>query len=162
MTEEILLPDFSYRGARALVVLHELYLEEFVEAWQDAKAQGVMLPEVDDPDYASLETLLHHVLRAARGYMTWICEKLELPDPDIRKTPSVDVIEEEVDDYLEHILDRWRLPLAAIEEAKFHEPTYKSRWEVDYCIDAMLEHAVMHPIRHIFQLEELMEEDEEN
>jgi hypothetical protein len=24
------------------------------------------------------------------------------------------------------------------------------------CIDAMLEHAVMHPIRHAFQLEELM------
>ena len=48
---------------------------------------------------------------AARGYMTWMCEVLELPDPEIRIPP---------------------------------EPT------------ALLEHAVMHPIRHAFQLEELM------
>jgi len=48
---------------------------------------------------------------AARGYMTWMCEVLELPDPEIRIPP---------------------------------EPT------------ALLEHADMHPIRHAFQLEELM------
>jgi hypothetical protein len=28
---------------------------------------------------------------------------------------------------------------------------------VTYTIDAMLEHAVMHPIRHTFQLEELVQ-----
>ena len=27
-----------------------------------------------------------------------------------------------------------------------------------YCIDAMLEHAVMHPIRHAFQLDELIKD----
>ena len=47
-------------------------------------------------------------------------------------------------------------PLQEIEEKHFHSPCYQSRWGVDYCIDAMLEHAVMHPIRHVFQLEELM------
>jgi hypothetical protein len=33
---------------------------------------------------------------------------------------------------------------------------YPSRWGTEYCIDAMLEHAVMHPIRHEFQLRNLM------
>jgi hypothetical protein len=33
---------------------------------------------------------------------------------------------------------------------------FPSRWNVHYCIDAMLEHAVMHPIRHTFQLQELL------
>lgn len=37
-------------------------------------------------------------------------------------------------------------------------PEYPSRWKTLYCVDAMLEHAVMHPIRHAFQLEELMGE----
>ena len=33
---------------------------------------------------------------------------------------------------------------------------YPSEWQTLYSIDSMLEHAVMHPIRHTFQLEELM------
>ncbi len=162
MTEEVLLPKYSYRGARAMVILHELYLEEFVEAWKEAKQLGIELPEVKDPDYASMEALIRHVLRASRGYMMWMCEKLDLDDPEIRKVPQADTIEQEIDDYLEHLLDKWRSPLAEVEGRRFYKPTYTSRWKVDYCIDAMLEHAVMHPIRHIFQLEELMEEEQDS
>jgi hypothetical protein len=39
---------------------------------------------------------------------------------------------------------------------EFSKPVYSSRWGVNYCVDAMLEHAVMHPERHRFQLLELM------
>jgi hypothetical protein len=35
--------------------------------------------------------------------------------------------------------------------------TYTSRWGQEYTIGAMLEHAVMHPMRHAFHLDELME-----
>ena len=41
----------------------------------------------------------------------------------------------------------------------FMDKTYTSRWKVEYCIDAMLEHAVMHPIRHEFQLSNLLKKD---
>jgi uncharacterized damage-inducible protein DinB len=114
------------------------------------------LPAGDDPNYASLEALLRHVLRAARGYMVWICEMLELPDPQIRSTPQAGEIEAEAESYLEHLLEQWRRPLAEVPEERFYSPEYPSRWKVDYCIDAMLEHAVMHPIRHQFQLMELL------
>jgi hypothetical protein len=30
------------------------------------------------------------------------------------------------------------------------------QWRTRYCVDSMLEHAVIHPIRHAFQLNELM------
>jgi uncharacterized damage-inducible protein DinB len=153
MTE---LSEYKYRGARATVLLHDGHLMWFVETWKRAKREGVVLPEVDDKDYASMEALLRHVLRAARGYMTWICEKLELPDPEIEPTPDVDAIEGAADSYVRHVLEQWRKPLAEVPEERFHQPTYPSRWKVDYCIDAMLEHAVMHPIRHTFQLMELM------
>ena len=94
-----------------MVLLHDEHVRRFLVVWNQAQAASVVLPKTDDPAYASLETLLRHVLGAARGYMTWMCEVLELPDPQIRIPP---------------------------------EPT------------ALLEHAVMHPIRHAFQLEELM------
>ena len=49
--------EFKYRGARALVVLHEEHLRRFVETWRTAKASAIDLPKVDDPDYASLDAL---------------------------------------------------------------------------------------------------------
>ena len=146
----------EYRGARALILLHERYMREFLEAWRLAKAGGIALPETADPDYASLEALLRHVLGCARSYMVWTCEKLGLPDPGIEPAPDESEIEAKSTDYLEHVLERWRTQLARIPEKAFFEPTHPSRWKVEYCIDAMLEHAVMHPLRHSFQLGELM------
>jgi len=64
-----------------MVQLHEQHLCSFVKVWRKAKELNIELPETTDTDYQSLETLLRHVLRAARGYMTWMCKKLELPIP---------------------------------------------------------------------------------
>lgn len=150
------LNNYKYRGARALILLHEHNLRLLLATWKKAKKVGISLPITEDSDYRSLETLLHHILRAARSYMNWICQKLDLANPEIKEVPSVEQVESKADEYLNHLLERWRIPLEAVEEERFYHPCYQSTWGVDYCIDAMLEHAVMHPIRHSFQLEELM------
>ena len=150
------LENYRYRGARALVLLHEQHLCEFVKTWRRFQTSGVALPHTSDAAYASNRHLLRHILGAARGYMVWMCEKLNLPDPEIRQVPSESEIEAKADEFLTHLLERWRIPLAGLPEEVFHDPTFPSRWNVHYCIDAMLEHAVMHPIRHTFQLQELL------
>ncbi|MBI5059927.1 hypothetical protein HZB60_09155 [candidate division KSB1 bacterium] len=150
------LQHYAYRGARAMVILHDQELRKCLVTWRAAKAAGIPLPKTDDPDYQSKEHLLHHILRAARGYLSWMCEMLGLPDPGLPTAPEPAVVEREAEAYLEQLLTAWREPLAGVAEPRFDE-TYKSRWGVDYCIDAMLEHAVMHPLRHRFQLEELLE-----
>lgn len=147
---------YKYNGAKALVALHEVHIKSFYETWKQAKQLGVKLPVSDDPYYKSLDTLLYHVLRSARGYMIWMCDKLQLPDPLINETPSADIIKEKADEQISHLLERWKLPLVNVEPKLFEDKVYKSNWGVDYCIDAMLEHAVMHPIRHEFQLKNLM------
>ena len=153
---------YKYKGARSLVLLHEHHLQSCLATWKKAKQLNISLPKTDDKDYQSLDTLLRHIFRAARGYMTWMCEKLGLPDPEIEPTPEADEIETKADQYIAHLLEKWSLPLAAVPEEKFHSPVYKSRWGVDYCVDAMLEHAVMHPIRHEFQLNNLIIENKNN
>ncbi len=150
------LTNYRYGGARALVILHERQLRKFLVAWRRAKTAGVVLPETEDPDYASLEMLLKHVLGCARGYMVWMCEKLELPGPEIRPVPEAGAVVVEAEDYVEHLALKWRTPLAGLTEDQAYRPAYTTRWNVDYCIDAMLEHAAMHPLRHRFQLEELI------
>lgn len=147
---------YQYKGAQTLVQLHERYLRSFLQTYQKAGTVGIILPETDDPNYKSMAALLFHVLRSARNYMVWICEKLDLPDPGIDPAPEPEQIETRAEQYLEHLLEKWRLPLIAVPEDRFYDRAYKSRWDVEYCIDAMLEHAVMHPIRHEYQLSNLM------
>jgi len=150
--------DLPYRSraVRALVLLHEEYLRRFVHTWRLALASSLKLPATDDPNYASIETLGRHVLSAAGGYMIWMCDALALPEPGIRPAPDVSAIVRDADEYLEHVLERWRAPLREVPNEKLETPEYPTRWQTRYSIDSMLEHAVMHPIRHAFQLEELL------
>jgi hypothetical protein len=149
-------PDFQYRGARALVLLHEQELRQFIEVWKSAKNEDIRLTETTDPDYASLDTLLSHVLWWARDYMIWSCEKLGLPDPGIEEAPPPERVAVEVDDYLEHLLEQWRGPMANVPEEPFYDPQHATRWNIDYPVEALLEHAVVHPMRHRLQLLEIM------
>jgi hypothetical protein len=139
-----------------MVLLHEEHLRRFVNTWKLALAASVSLPPTDDPAYASLGALGRHVLGAAGGYMVWMCEVLTLPDPGIRSAPDAAAMVRDADDYIEHVLERWRAPLQEVSDERLETPEYPSRWKTRYCIDAMLEHAVMHPIRHVFQLDELI------
>ena len=148
---------YQSRGARAMVFLHEHYLREFFEVWKKAKTRGVALPETSHSADVSFEMLLQHVFECVRHLMEWMCEKLELSDPKISPEPLPEVIEAQAEQYLEHLLRQWRTPLAGIEEKRFDEPEYMSRLGMQCCISSMLEHAVIHPIQHCFQLEELLE-----
>jgi hypothetical protein len=150
------IPTFTWRGARALVLLHEESMRAALAAWRRAKAAKVKLPASDNAAYASLETVLHHVLKAGRNMFLWISEKLALPDPKIDEAPEPSRIEAEADRYLQHLLDRIR-PLFAGVDAKRFEEVHKDRSGHDTSLLARLEHAVVHPQRHRFQLEEMME-----
>ena len=151
-------PNLTYRSraVRAMVLLHEEHLRRFVHTWRLALAASVSLPPTNDPAYTALGALGQHVLDAAGGYMVWMCEVLTLPDPGIRSAPDAATIVRDADDYMEHVLERWRAPLREVPDERLATPEYPSQWQTRYCIDAMLEHAVMHPIRHAFQLDELM------
>ena len=150
---------YRYGGARALVRLHERHMWEFWATWCEARDAQVQLPVTSDPHYVSLEVLLHHVLLAARGYLQWICEQLELPDPGIDPAPPAERAAAEAAAYLSHLLARWRTPLRGVEPAAFRARTYPLRFTAT-TIEAMLEHAVMHPIRHSFQLRNLLAEQQ--
>ncbi len=48
------LQNYRYRGARALVLLHERAQRALLPVWRRAKAAQITLPSTKDPDYASL------------------------------------------------------------------------------------------------------------
>ncbi len=151
-------PEYAWAGARTLVAMHAHHLEEFLEVWRRADASDLALPETDDKSYASREALLVHVMRCAASYLSWICNNLELPRPKLDATPKVGGFTERVDDYMRTLLEAWDSSLRTVRFEQSDHPTFVSRWGVPYSIDAMLEHAVMHPMRHSFQLQALMDQ----
>jgi uncharacterized damage-inducible protein DinB len=147
---------WQYRGVRALVTLHERELSRFTDTWKTAKARDVALPGTKHTPETTLEDVLVHVLHWARDYLVWSCEKLQLPDPGCAPIPEVSVVARKVDAYVEHLLARWKEPFRELPEDAFCEPVYRTRWGSHYPVEALLEHAVVHPMRHRLQLEELM------
>jgi len=139
------MPEFESRAVRALVLLLDVHFRRCVATWHDAKAADVTLPPSAEPHYHSLDALLAHILEAAREELVWICGQLELTEPEVSRQSSVD-----------QILAAWKSALVTVSDEAPYEPEFTSGWGLTYSISSMLEHVVMHAIRHEFQLAELL------
>lgn len=138
-----------------MVLLHEQEIVRFVETWRKAKDSGLVLRGHDDPNYESLETLLAHVFWWARYYAVWSCEHLGLADPRIGEAPTPSEVESELPNYLEHLLAQWRGLFTEVPEEPFLKPQFRVKWGSSLPVEHLLEHAVVHPMRHRLQLIEL-------
>ena len=149
--------EFRSRAVRSLVELHERELPEFLAVWQRFVASGRPMPEANgDPDYESAEHLVAHVQRSARGYLLWIWEVLERPVEDLPLVRDPALIVPRLDAFMTETLDGWRRHLALLENEQLAPKQYLSRWGEPHTIEQMLEHAVVHPMRHRIQLERIL------
>ena len=149
--------EFRSRAVRSLVELHEMELRSFLATWKRFVASGKPMPEAHgDADYENPERLVAHAQGAARSYMMWIREVLEQPVTDLELIRDPAVIVPKLDAYMEETLAGWRRHLAPLEDAQLAPTQYKSRWGELFTIDQMLEHAVVHPMRHRIQLERIL------
>jgi len=147
---------FKSNAVRSCVELHEIELRRFCEVWERFGASGRPLLASDDPSYVSAEHLGGHVLRAARNYLTWIGEFVSRPVTDVDTDDDLVSIARKGRAFLDGVLAAWRRHLSLVEDREMTPLTRKSRWGEDYNIEQMLEHAVVHPMRHRIQLERLL------
>jgi hypothetical protein len=148
---------FKSRGVRALVMLQMAEMRRLFVVWKKAKRLSVKLPASRDPAYRSLDLLMRHPLRSCRGYMTWLCEVLDRPDPGVPDPPEPKDVAKKGASYLKVLDGKWHasmawMPSKVLESSVVHT----SRWGAPMTVEAMFEHAVAHPMRHRFQLEELI------
>ncbi|RPJ73172.1 MAG: hypothetical protein EHM24_08425 [Acidobacteria bacterium] len=149
---------FKSNAVRSLVELHEVELNRFFDVWQTFRATGTALPVTADPNYASADHLGGHVMRAARNYLTWIGACVKRPVTDVDPDNETVSVAGKGRAFLDDVLAAWPRHLASLEDRELSPATYKSRWNEDYSVEQMLEHAVVHPMRHRRQLERLMQE----
>jgi len=150
--------EFQSRAVRSMVELHEVELRASLATWRRFQASGKAMPEArGDESYESAETLVAHVQAAARSYLIWIWESLAQPIPGMERVRDAKLIVPRLDAFMEETLAAWRTHLAPLKDEQLGPAFYKTRWGDLYTIDQMLEHAVVHPMRHRIQLERIIE-----
>lgn len=147
---------FKSNAVRSCVELHEIELRRFHDTWLAFRASGAPLPATDDPSYQSSDALGGHVLRSSRNYLTWIGDCVKRPVTDLDPEADPVAIAGRSAAFMEQVLAGWRRHLALLEDRELAPVSYKSRWGEDYDIEQMLEHAIVHPMRHRIQLERLV------
>ena len=148
---------FKSRGVRALVMLQMDEMNRLFVVWKKARRVGVKLPATRDPAYQSIDLLMRHPLRACRGYLTWLCEVMHRAEPRVPDPPEPEKVAAQGAAYLKVLARAWEKHMAWMPAKTLDSfRVYRSRWGAPMTVEAMLEHAVAHPMRHRLQLEELV------
>lgn len=150
--------EFRSRAVRSLVDLHEQEMRSFLEVWKRFLAAGLPMPEAHgDESYESRERLIGHVLIAARGYLTRIGEWVNRPVNDVDDAQDPGQIAKRAPEFADNVLAAYRRHLAEITVQELEPQTHRTRWGELMSVENLLEHAVVHPMRHRIQLERMLE-----
>jgi uncharacterized damage-inducible protein DinB len=150
--------EFRSRAVRSLVELHEREMQSFMAVWQEFEASGRPLPDAHgDESYASREKLLGHALMAARGYLVRIGDWVQRPVTDVDDSKDATEIAGRAPKFLAELLDAYRRHLALVTTEELEPQVHKTRWGDLMSVEKLLEHAVVHPMRHRIQLERILE-----
>jgi uncharacterized damage-inducible protein DinB len=150
--------EFRSRAVRSLVELHEREMHSFLELWKRFVASGHPIPEAHgDESYESRERLLAHVLMAARGYLTRIGEWVERPVTDVDASKDPYEIAGRAPEFADQVLAAYRRHLTQVTTEELEPQVHRTRWGDLMSVENLLEHAVVHPMRHRIQLERILE-----
>ena len=149
---------FRSRAVHTLVELHESEMRSFLEVWKRFLASNLPMPEAHgDEHYENRERLVGHVLMAARGYLTRIGEWVGRPVSDVDGSQDPYEIARRTSAFAEDVLSAYRRHLTEISNEELEQQVHRTRWGELMSVENLLEHAVVHPMRHRIQLERILE-----
>jgi len=150
--------EFRSRAVSSLVELHEREMKSFLEVWKRFVAADLPMPEAHgDESYENRDRLLGHVLMAARGYLTRIGEWVERPVSDVDASKDPNEVAGRAAAFAGEVLAGYRRHLAEISTEELEKQIHRTRWGELMSVENLLEHAVVHPMRHRLQLERILE-----
>ena len=131
-------------------------LGRLVEQIPDDDFVRVVDSETEDEDCRSVQTIMSHVVRAAYGYADYIREQLSIgstrPQPRLlSRRESLGQLEAALGYTVETLDGRWEMSAEEIAGI-----VIKTRWGPVYDAEGMLEHAIVHLLRHRRQIEKFI------
>lgn len=134
-------------------------LKLLVEQTADDDFIQVLDARTEDEDCRSMQTILTHVVRAGFGYANYIrdCFSIAATRSITGLLSRQDVVVglDEMLDYMAQTLEgKWEM-----REEEITGVVIDSRWGVRYDLEQLLEHAIVHILRHRRQIERLLQEN---
>jgi len=141
-------------------------MDEYERAASDLVRLIERIPEEDfvrvvdsqtkDDDCRSVQTVMSHVVRAGYGYADYIREQFSIPSsrPQPRllsRRESLEQLGAALRYTAETLEGRWEMS-----DEEINGTVIKSRWGVVYNVEGLLEHAVVHILRHRRQIEKFI------
>jgi uncharacterized damage-inducible protein DinB len=147
----------------ALMDEYELAASElmlFVEQISEDQFIRIADTQTKDEDCRSIQTILTHVVRAGYGYADYIRDSFSIATtrPATRLFSRQEAVAEldAMVNYAAQTLDgKWEMADEEIEGIAIH-----SRWGVVYTLEQLLEHAIVHTLRHRRQIERFLRREE--
>ena len=133
-------------------------LSTLLRRLSDEEFERVRDLETQDEGCRSIQTILQHVVRAGYGYAGYIREAhgTEAKRPEVplsKRLETLDQLEAMLAYTVATLEDKWEMPDEQITAIKIH-----SRWGVVYDLEQLLEHAIVHILRHRRQIERFLTE----
>jgi uncharacterized damage-inducible protein DinB len=131
-------------------------LERLVGRIPDDEFVRVVDTQTNDDDCRSAQTIMSHVVRAAYGYADYIREQFSIastrPQPTLlSRRDSLEQLNAALAYTVETLDGRWEMS-----HEELSETVIKSRWGVVYNVESLLEHAIVHILRHRRQIEKFI------
>ena len=131
-------------------------LVRLVERIPDGDFVRVVDSQTKDEDCRSVQTIMSHVVRASYGYADYIREQFSIasnrPQPKLLSRNEALVQLDAALRYSAETLEgRWEMS-----DEEINGTVIKSRWGVVYTVEGLLEHAVVHILRHRRQIEKFI------
>ncbi|HKG14578.1 MAG TPA: DinB family protein [Pyrinomonadaceae bacterium] len=148
----------SYRSGAVGALMDEYEraaseLARLVERIPDDEFTRVVDSQTEDEDCRSAQTIMSHVVGAGYGYADYIREQLSIESTRpqrklLSRRESLEQLEAALRYTVETLDGRWEMSAEEISAM-----VIKSRWGAVYDAEGLLEHAIVHVLRHRRQIE---------
>ncbi len=131
-------------------------IERVLDGLSDEEYERIRDTATTDEDCRSIQTIMTHVIGAGYGYANmlrtvWEMDQVERPRAPVAREDVVPKLRGALD-YMGTTLDgRWELP-----EPDANAMQMQARWGPVYDFEQLLEHAIVHVMRHRRQIERFL------
>lgn len=142
-----LMDEYEKASAELKTILNKISDEDFVK---------IVDPDTKDEDCRSVQTIMTHVVRAGYGYSNYIRKEFGIdannPAYQINNAPEAISHFDRMLEYTVQTLEgKWEMPDDEMNKIKII-----TRWGATLDMETLLEHAIVHILRHRRQIEKFL------
>jgi len=142
-----LMDEYERAAAELKSILNKISAEDFVK---------IVDPDTKDEDCRSVQTIMNHVVRAGYGYSNYLRKEFGInsdnPVYQINDAPEAISHFDRMLEYTVQTLEgKWEMPDEEMNKIKII-----TRWGATLDMETLLEHAIVHILRHRRQIERFL------